>query len=60
MFCQDFKFFNVLLCLLGGEGGGWGGLGGICLECEFDTKTLEENMGLAGAKTQSVKNGFVW
>ncbi len=25
----------------------------------FDTKTPEENMGLEGAKTQSVKNGVV-
>jgi hypothetical protein len=36
-----------------------GGGGGICLECELDTKTPEENMGLVGAKTQSVKNGVV-
>jgi hypothetical protein len=58
------RFFNVLLCLLGGVGGGWGvggggGGGGISLECELDTKTLEENMGLVGAKTLSVKNGVV-
>jgi hypothetical protein len=41
----------------GGLGRMGGGGDGICLECELDTKTPEENMGLEGAKTQSMKQG---